>query len=752
MKADLISTDNIGPVWLVIALVLVSALQLRATGAERTFQQTVGQAFRVAFNPDGARLEITHDATGASLVGKLSFAIQSDKGPQAWSVGMPRDSFESRLAILDGNRNVQGYVTFTGSSRMLRITTAHRAAQQYRGTLTYQARAELGKQTFACRTIAPDDLRVVQMASGPADSGLNDSLFDVATDTAVRFAGRDVRIEARDPFATGKPGFDVTLTAASHDPARTAVEVEVVPHFYRDRYVPDYAPINKERCPSPPTGWMSWNVYFDTAGEDENLAEARVAAEHLKPFGLEFWEIESWQDFSDKLPVSKFSNLTLRPNPRQFPHGMKWLADQIRKIGFRPGIWTVPFGTGDHEFYQAHKDWFLHDRDGKPMRNWCGLYVLDPSQEIVRKHMEDTHRTMSQDWGYEYFKIDGMSGRNHSYSAHFYERDEVRAAFKEPCDEPYRLCVEALRRGIGPDRVWLACQGHYTGPEIGLADAGRLGADIVAANNPPNWHNYAHQGATVLNQIFVNNIVWYCDPDTLLVGTYAPIGMARLATTVVGLPGQMMFAGDKLGELPSDRMRLLQQVLPVCDVRPLDLYPIFDRLAVWDLKIRRPFATWDVVSLFNWSDNETDIGATFDELGLAPNTDYIVFDFWDGVCRGVTRERLEARVPGRSNTLLAVHPLRGRPQFVSTDRHITQGGVSLVDLSWNPDAKTLSGRVRLVGGHASALAFYVPDGFAFSKATADGADLVRAEQRDDRTVRVTLRHADTGVAGFTLQF
>ena len=49
--------------------------------------------------------------------------------------------------------------------------------------------------------------------------------------------------------------------------------------------------------------------------------------------------------------------------------------------------------------------------------------------------------------------------------------------------------------------------------------------------------------------------------------------MARLATTVVALPGQLTFFGDQLTKLPPERMRLLQQTLPVCDVRPLDLVP-----------------------------------------------------------------------------------------------------------------------------------------------------------------------------------
>ncbi|MBN2308425.1 MAG: alpha-galactosidase [Candidatus Hydrogenedentes bacterium] len=705
----------------------------------------------IEFEPASSTLACSHEASGARLSGPLSFLVEGADGPTPWTIVVPRDSVDGRPALLDENGDVQGYLTVSGLGGAVRITAVHRAAQSYRGTLTYRARAALGAQIFACRTRPQADYRVVQMASGPADSALNDSLFDIATDTALRFDGRSVSIRTGAP-GDGAPRFDVAVTAAVHDAAHAALVFELVPEYYRARYVPYYTPIDRTRCPSPPTGWMSWNTYFDTAGEKENLDEARVGAEHLKPFGLEIWHIESWQDNSDKLPVSEFHNLTLRPNPRQFPRGMKWLADQIRELGFVPGIWTVPFGTGDAAFYESHKDWFLHDAAGKPMRNWCGLYVLDPSQEAVRRHMENTHRTMAEDWGYEYFKIDGMSGRHSSYSAHFYERDEVRAAFKEPCEDPFRLCVEALRRGIGPDRIWLACQGHYSGPEIGLADAGRIGADIVGVNRPPDWHNYRNQAWTTLNQLFVNNIVWYCDPDTLLVGEAAPLGMVRLATSVVGLPGQMMFAGDKLAQLPPERMRLLQQCLPVCDVRPLDLFPIFEMSPVWDLKIHRPFAEWDVVSLFNWEEDAHDIAFSFEEIGLPPDGEYLVWDFWAQAFRGACRQGFHAAVPGQSNALLAIHRALGRPQFLSTERHITQGGTSLEALAWDDAARTLSGRVRLVEHDPARLTFYVPEGYALREATADGADRVESVGNPDGTATLVLERATPGAAAFQLAF
>ena len=741
---------------LVVAVVVLAAahgtLAEAASGA--AWQKTVGD-WRLEFNGEGTVLACRHAAAGAEVMGGISFLAVNEGGKEeAWRVVLPRDSAKERLSLLDMQGNVQGYVVFSGSGDALDIQVVHRTAQNYRGELRWDASVRVAAGAFACRTRPLPGSRVVQMASGSADSLLNDSLFDPASDTVLRFRGKSVCITSQ-VGGGGNAEFNAAISAQIAEPAQSSVGVEVVRHYYRDRYVPYYRPMDRKRCPAAPTGWMSWNVYFDTAGERESLEEARVAAQYLKPYGMEIFSIESWQDNSPELPVSKFHNLTLRPDPNKFPSGMKWLADEIRKLGFKPGIWTVPFGTGDPAFHEAHRDWFLHHPDGSPMQNWCGLYVLDPSQEAVRRHMEETHRTMSRDWGYEYFKIDGMSGRGPGYSAHFYERGDVRAAFKEPAEDPFRLCVEALRRGIGPDSIWLACQGHYTGPEVGFADAGRIGADIVAHRRPPDWNNYSNQARTTLNQLFVNNIVWYGDPDTLLVGTANPVETVRLAASVVALSGQAMFAGDKLAELPPDRMRLLQQCLPVCDVRPLDLFPIFDMVPVWDLKVRRPFGAWDVVSLFNWGSEEAEVGVELDELGLDSRQPYLVYDCWNRVLRRGVGDRLAATVPGQGNALLALHADTGRPQVVFSDRHVTQGAVGLDQVAWDANAKTLSGVVQLVGNDPTELAVAVPEHFSLVSAqSADGTTL--STTTGGGLVGLKLQRTESGVTSggtrWTLQF
>jgi hypothetical protein len=699
-------------------------------------------AWRLRYEPTKG-LELKHTLNGTRLQGTLTFTV----GDQPWTLTRSRDDIADRPAWLDPDGNVQGYLACRNEGDRLEIMVLHRCAQSYAGVMRFAGTVEFGSNSFACRTQAPAATRVVQMGSGLADSHLNDSLFDLDSDTVLRFGGDSVNLTSG-----AASTFSVQLSARVADAARSALVLDLQRCFYASRYVPHYRPIDKARCPSPPTGWMSWNVYFDTAGAAENLAEARYGARHLRPFGLEFWSIESWQANSDRLPVSVFHNLDLSCHPGQFPEGMKKLAEDIRALGFRPGIWTVPFGTGDKAFYDAHRDWFLHDDEGNPRRNWAGVYVLDPSQTAVRDHMCEMHRVMSEKWGYEFFKVDGMSGRQQGYAAHFYERDEVRRSFRYPCQNPMKLCVQALREGMGPDRIFLACQGHYSGPEAGLADAARIGGDIVSPNQPSTWHNIRSQAWSTLNQLFVHNVLWYSDPDTLLVGTFHALEQARVTATVVALPGQMMFAGDKLAELPPERLRLLQQSLPVCDVRPLDLFPIFDFRPVWDLKIRRPFGQWDVVALFNWTDQDSEVAVCLEELGLQSGQTYLLYEFWESRFHGRTSTAISLPVPARGVRVLAVHPDLGRPQFLSTDRHITQGATSLEGLQWDEAAQTLSVEVKLVGDHATRLRFAVPAPYRLKECSAEAGARATVMPGADGILDLELTVTETRKVLLTLKF
>lgn len=700
-------------------------------------------AWTTAFDEATATLTLEDAAQHIRVSGTLGFAV----GGERWSVVAARDERGGRLGLLDAKGNIQGYITFQADGGRIRVLTYHRTAQAYAGTVTFAGTATFRPDSFACRTRAASGERVLALASGSADSRLNDTLFAREEDLALRFDAADLAIATR-----GDGVYAITMAARIHQAAEAGFAITLERDWFRSRHIPWYRPIDRKRCPRPPTGWMSWNVYFDQATADDNLAEARIGKRFLQPFGLEFWSIESWQGASDRLPVSSFHNMDGETSAAKFPLGMKRLADDIRALGFRPGLWVAPFGTGNEVFYRAHQDWFLHRADGTPLGSWNGRYTLDPTVPEALDHLRRMFAMQSRDWGYEFFKIDGMSGRNHGYCAHLYERPEVRARFRDPaCPDPFTRCCQAFRAGIGPDRIFLACQGHFTGPEAAYADASRTGADIVHPHQPVEWANILLQARCTLNQVFVHNIAFWADPDTLLVGDALDIEQARVTTTIVALPGQMMFAGDRLAGLKPERMRLLQQTLPVADVHPAALYPHFAHLPVWNLRVARAWGAWNVVALFNWEDAEREIAVDMAELGEDPAAAFAFYEFWTARSQGVHTGRFAMRVPARGVRLLAMHRATPHPQFLSSDRHITQGGVEMRGCAWHADARTLTGAVQAIGGFPLTLRFRVPEGFVLKEASAHGRPCA-TQNEGDGILALTLAADATADVPFCLTF
>ena len=715
--------------------------------------------WRVDFREGDASLRLENKALKLSVDGHLAFTSEG----KSWRVVEARDAAVNRLALANPQNTVLGYVSFRGEGGRLSLELYHRAgANFFPGRLTYSGTVTMRRESFACRTIPSPGEQVLNFADGVGDSSLNDSLFAREEDLALRFfsCGTSVR-------SSGEGKYAVALEADIDDPALSTITLEAAPHYYASRWAPGYHPINRRRCPRTPTGWMSWNTYFDKAGAAENLAEARIGAKYLKPFGLDIWSIESWQDHSLWLPVRDFHNLDLSVYKPQFPEGMKKLADDLRALGFRPGLWMPLYGTGDKAFHDAHRDLFLHDADGKPIDCWNGLYMLDTTNPDALELLRRLTRTASREWGYEFFKFDGMANTPRKF-----ERPEIRARFRNPSDSNwFDGSVKALREGIGNDRIMLGCMGDFTGTEAQYLDASRLGSDVVGcyhglgenynplsnsnwAQMPVKWKNILHQAECTFTQIFVNNIMFYTDPDTLLVGYTLEKHEAEVMATIIGLPGQLMFAGDKLGTLQYDRMKMIQQVLPVADIHPQNLYPYAasSMLPIWNLSVARPFGTWRVVALFNFTDAPRTFDVSMESLGLDPSKPYTAFEFWSGTWEGLIVGGIGCEIPMRTVRLIALWEAAEHPHFVGDDRHITQGAVELNDLKWNAAAKTYALDVKAIGGFPFTYFVRVPDGFKFKSASVPKGGKVKTKMRDDGLLAVTISAESSQDVSAILQF
>ena len=141
-----------------------------------------------------------------------------------------------------------------------------------------------------------------------------------------------------------------------------------------------------------------------------------------------------------------------------------------------------------------------------------------------------------------------------------FERPEIRACFRNPSDPNwFDGSVKALREGIGEDRILLGCMGDFTGTEARYLDASRLGSDVVGC-----YHGVGEN--------------------------YNPLGNSSLAQ------------------------------MPVADIHPQNLYPYAasSMMPIWNLSVTRPFGTWRVVALFNFTDAPRTFDVSLESLGLDP--------------------------------------------------------------------------------------------------------------------------------------
>ena len=131
----------------------------------------------------------------------------------------------------------------------------------------------------------------------------------------------------------------------------------------------------------------------------------------------------------------------------------------------------------------------------------------------------------------------------------------------------------------------------------------------------------------------------------------------------------------------------------------------------------RPFGTWRVVALFNFTDAPRTFDVSMESLGLDPSKPYTAFEFWSGTWEGLIVGGIGCEIPMRTVRLIALWEAAEHPQFVGDDRHITQGAVELNDLKWNAAAKTYALDVKAIGGFPFTYFVRVPDGFKFKSAS-----------------------------------
>ena len=306
------------------------------------------------------------------------------------------------------------------------------------------------------------------------------------------------------------------------------------------------------------TGYTSWYNYFQKIDENiilrdlKGLSRARESVnifqidDGYEPF------VGDWLDY----------------NGKDFPNGMKTIADAVHREGYLAGIWLAPFNVqrGKSRILKEHPDWLIRNPDGKPQLGcvaWGGAYTLDIYNPEVREHLKKVFDTVLNDWGYDMVKLDFL------YSQCRTPRDnKTRGTIM--CE-----AMDFLRECLG-------C-GVPLGPAFGVVDACRISCDVDLSYGGKFYNSMSINNELPSAQNAINNSMFrrhlngrafLNDPDVFflrdrnLTFTWE---QKLLLAKINNLFGRVLFVSDDAGEYSEAELEVLKETFRESDAKILDV-------------------------------------------------------------------------------------------------------------------------------------------------------------------------------------
>jgi hypothetical protein len=477
------------------------------------------------------------------------------------------------------------------------------------------------------------------------------------------------------------------------DDARLGLEA------YADTIAKKYA----IHLPPQPTVYCTW--YHAKASNEQNLIKnAEFAEKNLRPFGFSVIQIDDgWQEGVKQNGPKKDFSAYKKDGP--YPSGMKATADAIKEMGLVPGIWFMPFaGTFDDPYF-ADKQYLFATKDGKPFDTKWGGTCLDMTNPKTQKYVYDIAYRIAHDWGYQYFKMDGLytgTATRLTYVNDKYKDDNIgESKLYDPFMthiQAYRTGLQIVRKAAGDKVFFLGCcipqNMRSFAPAMGLVDAMRIGPDNSRKWSAMCWGpNY---GSRVY---FLNGRVWYNDPDPIYVRDDVPLAHAQTLASWVTISGQLSASSEDYLKLSLPRVDMLRRTMPSHGLkpRPVDIFEQ-DVPRIWLLTDESTGVRRDIIALYNWDDkNAAQINCSLEKIGLDADRKYVGFDFWANTFVDPFRDNIKVSLPMAGCKIFSVRPVSNTPQLISTSRHITQGIIDVKDEKWDNSSKSLLGISEVVG-------------------------------------------------------
>ncbi|CAO3649515.1 unnamed protein product [Cunninghamella blakesleeana] len=330
---------------------------------------------------------------------------------------------------------------------------------------------------------------------------------------------------------------------------------------YAEHYLPmiHVDPKEIEKVPSL-TGYTTWYVHYEDVTEKDVIS----SIEGFKKYGypVELIQIDDGYEsaIGDWLDVTE----------SKFPHGMKYLADEIKQqTKAIPGIWLAPFAVGlNSKICKQHPDWLVYQtNNGEPYLagpNWGGFYALDIYHPEVRDYLQQVFDTVIDDWGYQFLKLDFI------FAAAMVPR--LGKSRGEIMWDAVDLILELTKK-----RAYLLGSG-ITLPSVW----GRMAYSRVSSDASPWWDHSvlrishvrervatANALISTINRWGMNNQMFGNDPDVYFIRSFKnqlTVDERFTLVTINNLFGKMTLMSDNVNWYTKEEHALYSQLFPKVQV------------------------------------------------------------------------------------------------------------------------------------------------------------------------------------------
>ncbi len=408
-----------------------------------------------------------------------------------------------------------------------------------------------------------------------------------------------------------------------------------------------------------------------------------------------WWDEEHWQKYGHYV--------------QPYETTKKWARAVIERGGI-PLTYSQT-GCNSRDFIAAHPDWYLFNDTKRLFDDKGGLtYIkgtLDYTDPGFKAHLRKV---------YENMRDGGLAGLMFDYPENLFRQDGGFEDKYATAAAAYRTIFELPKTILGPEsfiderNVWAMPNGRgcFSDVTAGVVDSQRVWGDTDFAT-PEMLSRCGHRW-------YKNRVVFTYDMDSKNLFKVAPNnrdGLRQLLTMVYTVAPRFVLA-TSFSKITPEQLHDLSRIYPIHDTprsaRPLDAFTRDDGIPrIYDQAIDD---TWHQLVFYNpdvaaAGTIGVDIGkdSSFGGMGLRPDRSYYVYDFWNDTFVGTFpgSGKLEQTLRPGEVRMMSVHEVAKHPQFLSSNRHVMQGFVDVLQTDWHPFRKKLTGTSKVVGGETYKL-------------------------------------------------